>query len=35
MGELVLVHRLAMAVADVKGIDPDHPRHLSRSVVLS
>jgi CRISPR-associated protein Cas5a/b/c len=35
MAELVLVHRLAMAIADVKGIDPDHPRHLTRSVVLS
>jgi len=35
LAELVLVHRLAMAIAEVKGIDPDHPRHLTRSVVLS
>jgi len=35
LAELVLVHRLAMAIAEAKGIDPDHPRHLTRSVVLS
>jgi fructoselysine-6-P-deglycase FrlB-like protein len=35
MAELVLAQRLAVAVAEAKGIDPDHPRHLTRSVVLS
>ena len=35
MAELVLAQRFAVAIAEVKGIDPDHPRHLSRSVVLS
>jgi len=35
MAELVLVHRMAVAVADSKGVDPDHPPHLSRSVLLS
>lgn len=34
LAELVLVHRLAIAIAEVKGLDPDRPRHLSRSVVL-
>ncbi len=35
MAELVLVHRVADARAKAKGLDPDHPRHLSRSVVLA
>ena len=35
MAELVKVHRLTMALAQARGLDPDHPRHLSRSVVLS
>jgi fructoselysine-6-P-deglycase FrlB-like protein len=34
MAELVLVHRTAIALADAKGLDPDHPVHLTRSVVL-
>jgi fructoselysine-6-P-deglycase FrlB-like protein len=34
MAELVLVHRSAIAVAESKGLDPDHPLHLTRSVVL-
>ena len=32
--ELVAVHRLAVATAQAKGLDPDRPRHLNRSVVL-
>ncbi len=35
MAELVRVHRLTLALAERRGLDPDHPRHLSRSVVLS
>jgi fructoselysine-6-P-deglycase FrlB-like protein len=35
MAELVRVHRVAVALAEMKGLDPDHPRHLTRSVVLS
>lgn len=35
LAELVLAQRLAVAIAHVKGLDPDHPRYLSRSVVLS
>jgi CRISPR-associated protein Cas5a/b/c len=34
LAELILVHRLAIALAELKGIDPDRPRHLTRSVVL-
>lgn len=35
MAELVRVHRLTLALAERRGLDPDHPRHLTRSVVLS
>ncbi len=35
MAELVLIHRLALALATARGLDPDHPRHLTRSVVLA
>jgi fructoselysine-6-P-deglycase FrlB-like protein len=35
MAELVLAQRMALALARAKGLDPDHPRHLTRSVVLS
>ena len=34
MAELVLIHRLAVALAQARGLDPDHPRNLTRSVVL-
>lgn len=34
MAELMLVHRMAVALADAKGLDPDHPPHLTRSVLL-
>jgi len=32
--QLVLAQRLAVALAAHRGLDPDHPRHLTRSVVL-
>src|SRR3954451_6324327 len=35
LAELVRIQRLAVALAEHKGLDPDHPRHLTRSVVLS
>ncbi len=35
MAELILVQRMAVALARARGLDPDHPRHLTRSVVLS
>jgi fructoselysine-6-P-deglycase FrlB-like protein len=34
MAELVLIQRMAVALAEAKGLDPDHPPHLSRSVLL-
>jgi fructoselysine-6-P-deglycase FrlB-like protein len=34
MAELVLIHRLAVGLAAARGLDPDRPRHLTRSVVL-
>lgn len=33
--ELALAQRLAVQVAQSRGLDPDHPRHLTRSIVLS
>jgi fructoselysine-6-P-deglycase FrlB-like protein len=35
MAELVLAQRLAVSIAEARGFDPDRPRHLNRSVVLS
>jgi fructoselysine-6-P-deglycase FrlB-like protein len=34
MADLIRVQRLAVAIAEARGLDPDHPRHLTRSVVL-
>ena len=34
MAHLVVAQRLAVAVARRRGLDPDRPRHLTRSVVL-
>lgn len=35
LAELVRVHLLCLAVAARRGLDPDRPRHLARSVILS
>ncbi|MER5472256.1 sugar isomerase [Streptomyces sp. NPDC002685] len=35
LAELVRAQRLAVAVAAARGLDPDQPRHLTRSVILS
>ncbi len=35
LADLVRVQRLAVAAAERLGLDPDRPRHLTRSVVLS
>ena len=35
MADLVRVQRLALAVAAARGLDPDRPRNLTRSVVLA
>ncbi|MFB9239814.1 SIS domain-containing protein [Plantactinospora siamensis] len=34
MADLVLAQRFAVALATGRGLDPDRPRHLARSVVL-
>ncbi len=34
MSELVTLQRAAVALAEAKGLDPDNPQHLTRSVVL-
>lgn len=34
MAELVRCQRLAVSLATIRGLDPDHPRHLSKAVVL-
>jgi glucosamine--fructose-6-phosphate aminotransferase (isomerizing) len=35
LAQLVQVQRLAVAAAEARGLDPDHPRALPRSVVLA
>jgi glucosamine 6-phosphate synthetase-like amidotransferase/phosphosugar isomerase protein len=35
LAQLVQVQRLAVAAATARGLDPDHPRALTRSVVLT
>lgn len=35
LADLVRVHRLCLAAAAARGLDPDHPRHLSRSIILT
>jgi fructoselysine-6-P-deglycase FrlB-like protein len=35
MADLVLAQRVAVLLATSQGLDPDHPRNLTRSVVLS
>jgi fructoselysine-6-P-deglycase FrlB-like protein len=35
MVELVRVHRLCLDVAAGRGLDPDRPRHLTRSIILT
>ena len=34
LADLIRVQRLAVALAESRGLDPDNPRHLSRSVIL-
>lgn len=33
--QLVLAQRIAIALAEHRGLDPDQPRHLTRSIVLA
>ncbi|MDR3036116.1 MAG: sugar isomerase [Kitasatospora sp.] len=35
MADLIRIQRLAVAVAEAKGLDPDHPKNLTRSVILN
>jgi fructoselysine-6-P-deglycase FrlB-like protein len=35
LADLVRVHRLCLLVAADRGLDPDRPRHLSRSIILT
>jgi fructoselysine-6-P-deglycase FrlB-like protein len=35
MADLVRAQRLAVALAEARGLNPDEPRHLTRSVLLS
>jgi fructoselysine-6-P-deglycase FrlB-like protein len=35
MAHLILAQRSAVALAEARGLDPDKPRNLTRSVVLS
>ncbi|WP_073952245.1 SIS domain-containing protein [Streptomyces kebangsaanensis] len=35
LAELIRAQRLAVAVARARGLDPDRPRHLTRSVILA
>jgi fructoselysine-6-P-deglycase FrlB-like protein len=35
LADLVVAQRFAVAVAAARGLDPDRPRHLTRSVILS
>ncbi|MGC5363139.1 hypothetical protein ACPXCE_15875 [Streptomyces sp. DT24] len=35
LAELIQAQRLAVVIAESKGYDPDHPRNLSRSVILT
>jgi fructoselysine-6-P-deglycase FrlB-like protein len=35
MADLILAQRFAVALADTRGLDPDIPRNLTRSVVLT
>jgi len=35
LAQLVLLHRLALGLAELRGLDPDNPRLLTRSVVLA
>jgi glucosamine 6-phosphate synthetase-like amidotransferase/phosphosugar isomerase protein len=35
IADLVLVQRIAVARAAAMGLDPDQPRHLTRSIILT
>ncbi|MBW5422845.1 sugar isomerase, partial [Streptomyces sp. BG9H] len=35
LADLIRAQRLAVALAESRGYDPDRPRNLTRSVILS
>jgi glucosamine 6-phosphate synthetase-like amidotransferase/phosphosugar isomerase protein len=35
MADLIVAQRVAVMLAVAQGLDPDHPRNLTRSVVLT
>ncbi|UUU30775.1 SIS domain-containing protein [Streptomyces sp. CA-210063] len=35
LADLIVVQRLAAALGGMRGLDPDNPRHLTRSVILT
>jgi fructoselysine-6-P-deglycase FrlB-like protein len=35
LADLIRAQRLAVALAEQRGVDPDNPRHLTRSVILA
>jgi fructoselysine-6-P-deglycase FrlB-like protein len=35
LADLIVVQRLAATLGEARGLDPDNPRHLTRSVILS
>ncbi len=35
LADLVMAQRLAVAIAEARGLDPDQPLHLTRSVILA
>jgi glucosamine 6-phosphate synthetase-like amidotransferase/phosphosugar isomerase protein len=34
MAELIRAQRVAIAIGQARGLDPDNPRNLTRSVIL-
>jgi fructoselysine-6-P-deglycase FrlB-like protein len=35
LAQLIVAQRIGLAVAELKGLDPDQPRRLSRSIILN
>jgi glucosamine 6-phosphate synthetase-like amidotransferase/phosphosugar isomerase protein len=35
MAHLIKAQRVAIAIAKKRGVDPDYPRNLSRSIILN
>jgi glucosamine--fructose-6-phosphate aminotransferase (isomerizing) len=35
LAQLIVAQRLGLALAQLKGLNPDQPRRLSRSIILN